>query len=398
MSETHSDLDRTVASDAAYPDICVVTHPLGAAGENATRTLLEILGVITSVSLVTANLPADSAIRDRHEVVELTPKGAGQSNVFVAAIRFLRNQIRMCRAIRRRKEPVVLFFGATAYLLPIVWAKVIGKTVVLEPRGNVPLTLRLAWVQQFPDIVARLLSGTVWSLERLGYWLADDIITYTPKMAEELGLNSFAEKLHTNGARYVDTEKFSPQVSFEDRKKVVGFLGRLDEEKNVRMLAGAAKVLPADITFRFIGDGDLRGELERELAEEIAAGQVEFTGWVDHDDVPAELSELRLLILPSEATEGLPTVILESMACGTPVLATPVSGVPDVVRDGETGFLLEETNKKKTSSEIERILKRADLNEASKNARTLTIREYSFKAAIERYAHIFCNLSGSVYN
>ena len=385
MSEAPSSTDRELASDVAHPDICVVTHPLGAAGENATRTLLEILGAITSVSLVTANLPSDSAIRNRHEVVELTRKGAGQSNVFVAAVRFIINQIRMCRVIGRRDEDVVLFFGATAYLLPIVWTKTLGKTVVLEPRGNVPLTLQLAWEQQFPDIIARLLGGAVWSLERLGYWLADDIIAYTPGMAEELGLDSFAEKLHMNGARYVDTERFAPQVPFEERKNVVGFLGRLDEEKNVRILAAAAQELSTDVTFRFIGDGDLREELERELAEEVAAGQVEFTGWIDHDEVPEELSELRLLVLPSEPTEGLPTVILESMACGTPVLATPVAGVSDIVEERKTGFLVTAPGEVRLAHEIECVLDREDLPHISESARSLIEIKYSFEAAVRRY-------------
>jgi len=94
------------------------------------------------------------------------------------------------------------------------------------------------------------------------------------------------------------------------------------------------------VTFRFVGDGGLKSWLEAELAAEIEQGAVETVGWVDHDEVPTELNRFRLLVLPSEPTEGLPTVILESLACGTPVYATPVSGVPDVVRDGETGFLM----------------------------------------------------------
>ncbi|PSP85433.1 glycosyl transferase family 1, partial [Halobacteriales archaeon QS_1_68_17] len=60
---------------ADLPDVCVVTHPLAPAGENATRSLLDILAAITGVVLVTADLPRDSAIRDRHELVELTRKG-----------------------------------------------------------------------------------------------------------------------------------------------------------------------------------------------------------------------------------------------------------------------------------------------------------------------------------
>ena len=381
-----------VPVEEELPDVCVVTHPLGAAGENATRSLLDILAAITSVSLITADLPESSVIWDRHEVIELSDRGPGKS-VPRAAVRFVWNQLRMCRAIARRDEDVILFFGATAYLLPILFSKLIGRTVVLEPRGDVPLTLRLEWERQLPSPVARGLAGVVWSLERIGYWLSDAIITYTPLMAEELGLDRFAEKLYPNGARWVDTDEFYPRVPFEERDKVVGFLGRLDEEKNVRTLAAVAKELPDDVTFRFIGDGDLREELERELAAEIEAGEVEFTGWVDHDKVPRQLSELRLLVLPSEPTEGLPTVILEAMACGTPVLATPVSGVPDVVREGETGFLIEDVSAEVVSQQIRDYLPVSDLGEVSKKSREMIERTYSREGAVARYQSIFGDIS-----
>jgi len=374
-------------SDERYSEVCVVTHPLGAAGENATRTLLEILSAITTVSLVTADLPGDSTIRDRNEVVELTDRGTGGS-LPVAAGRFILNQLRMCRVIARRDEDVVLFFGATAYLLPIAFARLIGRKVVSEPRGDVPLTLRVQWEQRVPTPVAAMLAGIVSTLETVGYHLSTAIITYTPSMAEELGLETFDEKLYPKGARYIDMERFSPQIPYEDREMLVGFLGRLDEEKNVRMLATAAKELPAEITFRFIGDGVLRRDLERELTDEIGEESVEFTGWVDHDEVPRELSELQLLVLPSAPTEGLPTVILESLACGTPVLATPVSGVPDVVRDGETGFLLEELSPERIADQITSIFKRKDLAELSENGNSLIKEEYAFDAAVARYRAI----------
>ena len=376
--------------DASGPHeggVCVVTHPLSAAGENATRTLLEILAAVTSVSLVTADLPTDSAIRDRHEVVEITREGAGD-NIAVAAGRFLLNQLRMCRAIARRDEDVVLFFGATSYLLPVVASKLLGKTVVVEPRGDVPLTLRLNWEETVPSPVARTLAGAVRALERLNYRLADAVITYTPAMADQLDLEAFGHKLHPDGARYVDTDAFDVTVPYEERDRTVGFLGRIDEEKGVRELADVARRLPDDVTFRFIGDGDLYDWLERELAAEIENGSVDLAGWVDHDDVPAALNDLRLLVMPSQPTEGLPTTILESLACGTPVYATPVSGVPDVVRDGETGFLMTERSPEAMATEIERVLNEQDLSAMSENGRALIESEYSFEAAVDRYEAI----------
>ncbi|MFB6308021.1 MAG: glycosyltransferase family 4 protein [Haloarculaceae archaeon] len=390
MGQTAGEPDDGATDD--LPDVCVVTHPLAAAGENATRSLLDILAAITGVALVTADLPADSEIRDRHELIELTRKGAGDS-VPVAAVRFLRNQLRMCRIIARRDEEVVLFFGATAYLLPIVAARLLGKTVLVEPRGDVPLTLRLTWEQRMPALLARALAGLVRGLERAGFAAAHGVVTYTPAMAAELGLDPDAPDVYPTGARYVRTGEFDVDVPFEEREQVVGFLGRLDEEKGIRELAEVARDLPKGITFRFVGDGDLRAWLESELAGEIKAGRVQLPGWVDHDEVPAELNRFRLLVLPSQPTEGLPTTILEAMACGTPVYATPVSAVPDVVRDGETGFHIGSRDPDELREGIEAILDRDDLSEIAGRGRALIEDEYSLAAAQERYRAILSSVA-----
>lgn len=373
-----------------YPDVCLITNPIGATG-NAVHELLDILTEITTVALVTANLPESSPIWGEYEVAEIDHNREVDS-IVPAAFYFLLNQVRMCNEIRKRDENVMWFFGATAYLLPILFAKFLGKTVVIQPRGDIPLTLQLHWEQHVPDVLAYFLAGIVGTLEGVGYRLADAIVTYTPAMATELGLNRYKRKLHPDGARYVDTEKFYPHIPYDERDRVVGFLGRLDEEKGVRELTEVAKRLPEDVTFVFAGDGDLRGWLETELADEIESGSVELLGWVGRKEVPEVLSRFRLLVLPSQPTEGLPTVILEAFACGTPVYATPVSGVPDVVQEGETGFLLEEVDDEIIAIKIEEMLQQEDLEEISLNSREQVETEYSIEAAAERYRDIFNEL------
>lgn len=373
--------------EPTFPAVCVLTHPLAAAGENATRSLLDILDAITDVSLVTADLPGDSEIRDQYEVHELSQKSAGDS-IFVAAIRFLLNQLRMCAVLRRRSEPLALFYGATSYILPIVVARLLGKRVLVEPRGDVPLTLRLAWEQRIPSPMAAGLAGIVRVLERAGFAVADGVVTYTPQMAEQLGLDPDDDSVYPTGARYVQTDQFNVQIPFEERELRVGFVGRLAEEKNIRELARIAQQLPDEITFTFVGDGELRSWLERTLAEEIAAGSVEMRGWVPHDRVPAELNRLQLLILPSAPTEGLPTTILEAQACGTVVCATPVSGVPDVINDGETGFLIERAETEHIIERISSIFERHELTKISSQAREQISEQYTLSAARERYKSI----------
>lgn len=365
--------------------VCVITHPVGPTA-TATSGLLNILSELTPVSLVSANVSNSSEIRDDHEVIEVSTSGTGNS-IPVAGLRFLFNQFRMCRVIAKRDEDIIWFFGATSYLLPILFAKLLGKTVILHPRGDVPLTLQIQWEERVPKPIARFLAGTVRLLENTGYWFSDAIVTYTPSMATELGLNRYESKLHTNGARYVDLNNFSQQGAYEDREQVVGYLGRLDEEKRIHELAGVAKLLPNNVKFVFAGDGPLYDWLENELSEEIESGSVEMLGWVDREDVPDVLNRFRLLVLPSK-TEGLPTVILESFGCGTPVYATPVSGVPDAIEENETGFLIDDVDSKVMANEIATILKREDLNEISRNARQVAENEYGFDSAVKRYEKI----------
>ncbi|MDY7082281.1 MAG: glycosyltransferase [Halobacteria archaeon] len=375
--------------------ICVVTQPARReTGKNHAYTLLNILSAITSVSVLTANLSSDSSIREEYETVELGQKGTGDS-IPVAAFRFVVNQMKMCAAIRKRPEEKVLFFGATSYILPIIFARIIGKTVIVEPRGDVPLSLRLKWEEQVPKPVARILAGLVKTLEHIGYWASNAIITYTPAMAEELGLEKYEDKLYTNGARYIDTEKFSVQVQYEERDNFVGFVGRLDVEKGVDKLVEVAEKLPEDVRFLFVGDGDYREMLENRLSDEIERGTVETVGWVDHDEVPEQLNRLKLHILLSDSTEGLPTIILESFGCGTPVYSTSVSGVPDVVKEGETGFLMEndELDTDKVADKITEILSRDDLRSISRNCRSVAEDDYSFDAAVRRYKDILNDLS-----
>lgn len=373
--------------------VCLVTQPeRSQKGKEHAADLAAIISQLTSVAVLTANLPDGTRLERENDVVEYASAGTGE-RLLVEIVRFVRNQLRLCLAIQRRPERVVLFFGTTSYLLPVVYARLLGKRVVVLPRGDVPLSLRLRWEESMPAVIAGGLAGLVRTLEQLSYTTAHAVVTYTPAMAAQLGLDRYEDKLHTNGARFVDTDQFDVRTPFSERDAVVGFIGRLDVEKRVPELAEAAKRLPDDVRFVFVGDGEYRDHLEETLAEDIERGRVDVVGWVDRDEVPAQLNRMRLLVVPSHPTEGLPTAILESMACGTPAYATPVAGVPDVVRDGETGFLLDDVDPSAIAEDVETILDRENLAAISADARGLITAEYSFEAAVQRYDDILTSVS-----
>jgi glycosyltransferase involved in cell wall biosynthesis len=212
-------------------------------------------------------------------------------------------------------------------------------------------------------------------------------------MADELGLSRFQEKLYPCGTRYIALEdEFTPRVPIEKRDRRVGMIGRLDIEKGIEELIEAVDRLPSDITFRFVGDGAHRGTVEQRLAAKIESGQVELTGWVDHDEIPAHLNDIRLLVLASEPTEGLPTAIQEAFACGTPVYATPVSGIPSVITEQKTGFLMEDRSPDQIAGKIESILDREDLPEISERCRAFAVNNYSFEASVKNFERLLVGL------
>ena len=102
--------------------MCVITQPVSDASDSHVEDLLAILGTITTVSLLAVNVPQGSSIRDEYEVINIADTGTG-SSVPVSAARFLRNQLRLTRAVWQRDECIVLFFGSIAYLIPVLAVK-----------------------------------------------------------------------------------------------------------------------------------------------------------------------------------------------------------------------------------------------------------------------------------
>ncbi len=89
----------------------------------------------------------------------------------------------------------------------------------------------------------------------------------------------------------------------------------------------------------FAGDGELRDELESEIKAAGLSDQIEITGWIGEAQIRERIQRARALVLASFA-EGLPMVFMEALAVGRPVIATRVAGVPELVEDGLSGWLV----------------------------------------------------------
>ncbi|MDQ3701510.1 MAG: glycosyltransferase family 4 protein, partial [Chloroflexota bacterium] len=152
------------------------------------------------------------------------------------------------------------------------------------------------------------------------------------RLRRELGLPARHE-----GAAGTDTP-----LAIHTASPLIGIVGRLVPIKcHEVFFAAAEQILPQipGAHFVVVGDGERRAELETLASRPPLLGRVHFLGWRERADLVAVYADLDILALTSD-NEGLPTVLIESMAAGRAVVATDVGGVRSLVTDGETGRLV----------------------------------------------------------
>jgi glycosyltransferase involved in cell wall biosynthesis len=135
-------------------------------------------------------------------------------------------------------------------------------------------------------------------------------------------------------------------------------VGRICEQKGQLLLIEAVRILAErGVVFRLVlaGDGDMRAEADSRIAAAGLKGRISITGWISGDRVRQEILAARALVLPSFA-EGLPVVIMEALALGRPVISTYVAGIPELVEDGDTGWLVPAGDVEALASAIEQCL------------------------------------------
>ncbi|WP_053203461.1 glycosyltransferase family 4 protein [Jiangella muralis] len=146
----------------------------------------------------------------------------------------------------------------------------------------------------------------------------------------------------------LDLDAFPFQPDAADRPPVVAAVGRLVEKKGFDVLLDACRLLAdagREFRCRVVGTGLLEAELRERSARLGLTGVVEFTGPLPQPQVRAVVRSAAVLAAPCVVgtdgnQDGLPTVLLESMALGTPCVSTDVAGIGEVVRDETTGLLV----------------------------------------------------------
>jgi glycosyltransferase involved in cell wall biosynthesis len=373
---------------AREPTVSVVVQPGGdeeSPMAHQTAQLCDILSTVASVQIVALNIDAVADLADKYAVREVGD-GAFPDSIVAAALQFLVNQIRLGVALARDDSDVVLFYGATTYAIPMAIARLGGADVIAEPKGDVAAACYAEWRRSTPTPVARVLAGCVKLLERAGFAVADGVAVYTPTMARSLGVDPESADVHADAARYVDTDAFSVETLLGERPDQVVFIGRLAADKRIDIILDAAELLAPDIDVVVVGDGAEADRLDD------APTNVTHAGWVDHENIPAHLNDAQAVILASEQ-EGLPTVLLEAFACGTPVVAPRVGGVDDLLHDGLTGAVYSTPDADQLAAATRRVVETYDAAPLAENCRGVAEGRFAKQAAVARYRTMLEQLS-----
>jgi glycosyltransferase involved in cell wall biosynthesis len=278
----------------------------------------------------------------------------------------------------------LFFFISDTNFLPIIIAKMLGKKIILIMGGNVSYEI----ITSGDPIQKPLIY-----LRKINLLLANNIILYSENLITAWGLERYSKKIVIAHRHFINLHEFALINPIKERNAIIGFIGRLSEEKGI---INFVSCLPALVEKGYIiwicGSGHLNKQIELFIKENNLAERVILKGWIPHNRLPQCLNELKLLVVPSYS-EGLPNIILESMACGTPVLATSVGAIPSLINSGDNGLIMENNSADCIEKNIIQALNFNDLEKIASNGRSFIEENFTFEKVVLHWKKILQDVS-----
>lgn len=370
------------------PKCCIISYPQSLPFKFPLSNLIDVISHICTKTTVIIgcydnmglSYPDNQDI-SIHEIIINTANN--QNNLLFRIFRFLKFQIRLIRIFLHKisdNDLVIFFMDWNPSIIIMVLLRILKKkSIIMLPASPILM-------QKFnPDPF----SGISRKMIMVGYLLTDRIIVFSEHLIREWNLEKWRKKILIATNHFVDFKELTITTPYNSRDTIVGYIGRFSKEKGSDNFIQAAYTLlksHPDIKIYMGGSQDMNTTYAG-CDEFKDTNRLEIDTWIPHDKLSFPLNKLKLLIIPSY-TEGLPNILLEAMACGTPVLATPVGAILDVITDGVTGFFMKDNTPDCIVSNIKRALQTPDLDIIAKNARDFIERNYSFENAQERWNKI----------
>lgn len=367
--------------------ICLITSPLSDAGVIPTSNLIEILKCKSKDLLFITGNSGSSIYKDDPHVCTISFNYKLGTNVVSKIIKYFHLQLKISYIVftkAKNSDVHIYFIGSNNLILPIIISKIMGKNVILSLPSS---SLLLKFANDKFYKVVRI-------LEIINLTLCDEIILHSHDLIRKWRLEKYTNKIHIAHEYFLDFDKFKIITRIDNRDNLIGYIGRLSREKGVLNFVEAIPEISKyrqNLEYLIIGDGDLHDKIKEYINEKKLNDKVKLMGWIEHNKLPDCLNMLRLLIIPSY-TESGPIIALESMACGTPILATRVGHVLELIENDYSGFIMEDNSPESIAMNVEKVLNYPSLSEIAENANELVKREFSYENAVEKYWSVLTNI------
>lgn len=265
-----------------------------------------------------------------------------------------------------------------------------GVFLLQNPRVPVVYVANHTYAQQ-SRYLGKWIYGILARLERRSYRFARRIIaistTTRESLVDDYGIDPDRVTVIPVG---IDASVFRPTGAEKTAGSVL-YVGRLCERKNIPCLfeaIGIVKRSVPGVRLSLVGDGILRKKLEELAREKGLSDTITFLGKVSEGELVDLYSKAQVFVLPS-LFEGFGIVCLEAMACGTPVVATRVPGIVDIVDDGRTGVLVSGDSREMAGA-IQRLLMEPETRSTiAVNGREEVLERFDWAKVTERIVEVY---------
>ena len=297
------------------------------------------------------------------------------------------------RLLIREKPAIVHTHTYKAGILGCWAAKMAGVPIIVHtPHGNIFYGHFSPLVTRFFMMVEEITAALIDRLVALTEGERNDYVAFSIVNPNKIVTIHSGVNIDPFTKSSVNIEEKKRSLGLNPQGLVVGTVGWLLPIKGpVYLLKAMAEIWQShpQIQLIYVGKGDLEEDVKKEAYRIGVSDKVAFLGW--RDDIPEIMQVLDIFVLPS-LNEGMGRVLVEAMAAGRPIVASRVGGIPDLVKDGQNGFLVKPSDVSDLSFAIKKLLDDKKMREEmGKKGRALA-KDYSVEKMVDKIDALYTSL------